>query len=86
MLMKEANTNIKLAFKSKQPGPSNPFVGHKQMGETHDNSQTSKPAKTEKLPKLHLQKFNGCPSEFQTFWESFHVVVDSNTDINDVKK
>ena len=59
--------NIELAFKSKQPGPSNPFVGHNQMGETHDNSQASKPAKTVKLPKLHLQKFSGCPSEFRIF-------------------
>ena len=28
VLMKEAIANIELAFKSKQPGPSNPFVGH----------------------------------------------------------
>ena len=56
------------------------------MGETHDNSQASKPAKTVKLPKLHLQKFSGCPSEFWTVWDSFHAAVDSNTDINDVEK
>ena len=86
VLMKEAIANIELAFKSKQPGPSNPFVGHNQMEETHDNSQASKPAKTVKLPKLHLQKFSGCPSEFRTFWDSFQAAVDSNTDINDVEK
>ena len=84
--MKEAIANIELAFKSKHPGPSNPFVRHNQMGETHDNSQASKPAKTVKLPKLHLQKFSGYPSEFRTFWDSFHTAVDSNTDINDVEK
>ena len=56
------------------------------MGETHDNSQASKPAKTVKLPKLHLQKFSGCPSEFRTFWDSFHAADDSNTDINDGEK
>ena len=86
VLMIEAIANIELAFKSKQPSPSNPFVGHNQMEETHDNSQASKSAKTVKLPKLHLQKFSGCPSEFWTFWDSFHAVVDSNTDINDVEK
>ena len=84
--MKEAIANIELVFKSKQPSPSNPFVGHNQMGETHDNSQASKPAKTVKLPKLHLQNFSGCPSEFRTFWDSFHAAVDSDTDINDVEK
>ena len=56
------------------------------MGETHDNSQASKLVRTVKLPKLHLQKFNGCPSEFETFWDSFHDAVDSNTVINDVEK
>ena len=86
VLMKEAIANIELAFKSKQPSPSNPFVGHNQMGETHDNSQASKPTKTVKLPKLHLQKFSGCSSEFRTFWDSFHAAVDSNTDHTDVEK
>ena len=33
-----------------------------------------------KLPKLHLQKFSGCPSEYRTFWDGFHAAVDSNTD------
>ena len=32
VLMKEAIASVELAFKSKQPGPSNPFVGHNQMG------------------------------------------------------
>ena len=86
VLMKEAIANIELAFKSKQPSPSNLFVGHNQMGETHDNSQASKPANTVKLPELHLQKLSGCPSEFLTFWGSFHAAVDSNTDINDIEK
>ena len=39
-----------------------------------------------KLPKLHLQKFSGCPSEFRTFWGRFHAAFDSSTDINDVEK
>ena len=86
VLMKEAIANVELAFKSKQPSPCNPFVGHNQMGETHDNSQTSRPAKTVKLPKLHLEKFSGCPCGFWTFWDSFHAAVDSNTDFNDVGK
>ena len=31
VLMKEAIANIELAFKSKQPSPSNPYVGHNQI-------------------------------------------------------
>ena len=86
VLIKEAIVNVELALKPKQPSPSIPFVGHNQMGETSDNSQASKPIKTVKAPKLHLQKFSGCPSKFRTFWDSFHAAVDSNTDINDVEK
>ena len=84
--MKEAIVNVQLALTPKQPSPSNPFVCHNQMGATHDNSHAPKQVKTAKLPKLHLQKFSGCPSEFRTFWDSFHAAVDSKTDNNHVEK
>ena len=39
-----------------------------------------------KLPKLHLNKFNGDPTCWQQFWESFNCAVHENTVLNSIDK
>jgi hypothetical protein len=48
--------------------------------------KASKPENTSKLPKLTLPKFNGTLTDWLSFWERFHVKVDTRTDISDVNK
>ncbi|XP_057302253.1 uncharacterized protein LOC130636526 [Hydractinia symbiolongicarpus] len=39
-----------------------------------------------KLPRLHLQPFDGHPENWSTFWDSFECAVHTNDDISDVQK
>ena len=39
-----------------------------------------------KLPKLHLKKFNGDPTCWQQFWESFNCAVHENTVLSSIDK
>ena len=39
-----------------------------------------------KLPKLHLPKFTGDITKFQTFWDSFESAIHVNTDLSSIDK
>ena len=51
------------------------------------NTSVNKPYPSRvKLPKLHLKKFNGDPTCWQQFWESFNCAVHENTVLNSIDK
>ena len=39
-----------------------------------------------KLPKIVLKKFDGNPTNFQSFWDSYNTAIHENEDISDVNK
>ena len=39
-----------------------------------------------KLPKIVLKKFDGNPTNFQSFWDSYNTAIHENEDILDVNK
>ena len=49
------------------------------------SSLSSKEASV-KLPKIVLKKFDGKPTTFQSFWDSYNTAIHENGDISDVKK
>ena len=53
-----------------------------ENGDTHLRTGGMKP----KLPKLHLPKFAGNITKFQTFWDSFESAVHMNPDLSSIDK
>ena len=51
---------------------------------TTDTSSTK--AIAVRLPKLHLNQFNGDLTKWTSFWQFFEVAVDSNLDLSGVEK
>ena len=49
------------------------------------SSLSSKQASV-KLPKIVLKKFDGNPTNFQSFWDSYNTAIHENEDISDVNK
>ena len=49
-------------------------------------STTSETKSNVKLPKLDLKKFDGEPTEWQSFFETFLSAVDSNDNLSNVEK
>ena len=47
---------------------------------------TTRSSKSVKLPKLELNKFNGDPTKWKTFYDSFLSAVHNNDDISDIQK
>lgn len=53
-----------------------------ENGDTHSRISGMKP----KLPKLHLPKFSGDITKFQTFWDSFESAVHLNPELSSIDK
>ena len=51
-----------------------------ENGDTHSRISGTKP----KLPKLHLPKFSGNITKFQTFWDSFESAIHVNPDLSSI--
>ena len=49
------------------------------------SSLSSKQASV-KLPKIVSKKFDGNPTKFQSFWDSYNTAIHENEDISDVNK
>ena len=39
-----------------------------------------------KLPKLQMQKFNGCPQKWQEFWDAYESSIHPNEKLSEVDK
>ena len=68
------------------PTTTNPLINNA----SELDSVSSKPQNNNhidaKLPKIAIPKFNGKPTEWQSFWDQFSAAVDSKTNIPDVVK
>ena len=60
----------------------NKFLG-KHTGRGHDDNVTKR-LNTVNLPKLEISKFNGEPTKWQSFFDSFQVAVGKSNKLNEV--
>ena len=60
--------------------------GIEQAVQGEGQPQTPKHANKTKLPKLSLPRFNGDPTKWLSFWDSFSSAIDENDDLSDVDK
>lgn len=66
-------------------------VEHSETVQNISNSEqhqghTSKPLSKTRLPKLSLPRFDGDPTKWIAFWDSFASAIHDNDDLNDVDK
>ena len=78
----EIDLCLKEHVKNEQPehGPTTEAVDTSVI-----SSLSSKQASV-KLPKIVLKKFDGNPTNFQSFWDSYNTAIHENEDISDVNK
>ena len=62
----------------------NKFLG-KHTGRGHDDNVTKR-VNTVNLPKLEISKFNGDPTKWQSFFDSFQAAVGKSTNLTGVEK
>ena len=62
----------------------NKFLG-KHKGRGH-NDNVTKRVNTVNLPKLEISKFNGDPTKWQSFFDSFQAAVGKSTNLTGVEK